>query len=196
MKNIIFLVAVGIISFTACNSGGNKSIKTDDTTQVKSPEDIPVTPVSGIDAKPAASIKEILGGYISMKNALANDNGNDAASAGNTMVTAFQKFDKSSLTAEQKKAYEDVEDDAREHAEHIGKNASNIPHQREHFDMLSKDMYELVKTFGGGQLLYQDYCPMYNDGKGATWLSEVKEIKNPYLGKKMPTCGSVKEELK
>jgi hypothetical protein len=37
---------------------------------------------------------------------------------------------------------------------------------------------------------------MYNDGKGANWLSETKEIANPYLGKSMPTCGSVKEELK
>ena len=45
------------------------------------------------------------------------------------------------------------------------------------------------------QTLYKDFCPMYSDGKGATWLSETKEIKNPYLGKKMPTCGSMKEEI-
>jgi hypothetical protein len=180
MKNILFLVA--IVSFAACNSNTPaKSIQTKSDT---------------IDAKPTVSIKEIVAGYLSMKNALANDNGNEAATAGNTMVSAFQKFDTSSLTTGQKKTYEDLEEDAREHAEHIGKNASNIPHQREHFDMLSKDMYELVKTFGSGQPLYQDYCPMYNDGKGATWLSEIKEIKNPYLGKEMPTCGSVKEELK
>ena len=57
-------------------------------------------------------------------------------------------------------------------------------------------MYDMVKAFGGGQLLYQDFCPMYNNQKGAAWLSETKEIKNPYLGKKMPTCGSVKEEIK
>ncbi len=37
---------------------------------------------------------------------------------------------------------------------------------------------------------------MANDGKGAIWLSEVKEIKNPYLGSKMPDCGSVKETIK
>jgi hypothetical protein len=183
MKNILFLVA--IISFAACNS--NTPAKSNDIIQ---------TITDTIDAKPAPSIKEIVAGYLSMKNALASDNGNEAATAGNTMVSAFQQFDTSSLTAVQKKTYTDLEEDAREHAEHIGKNASNIPHQREHFDLLSKDMYELVKIFGGGQPLYQDYCPMYNDGKGATWLSEIKEIKNPYLGKKMPTCGSVKEELK
>jgi hypothetical protein len=97
------------------------------------------------------------------------------------MVEAFQKFDRSALTAEQKKNYEDVEDDAREHAEHIGKKWRQHPHQREHFDMLSKDMYELVKTFGAGQSLYKDSCPMYNDGKGATWLSEVKRDQKSLL---------------
>ena len=62
--------------------------------------------------------------------------------------------------------------------------------------MLSKDVYDLVKAFGGGQVLYKNFCPMYNDKKGAIWLSETKTIKNPYYGKKMLTCGSVQEELK
>jgi hypothetical protein len=96
----------------------------------------------------------------------------------------------------QAKLYKDVEDDAKEHAEHIGANAGNIKHQREHFDMLSKDIYDLVKAFGGGRVLYKDFCPMYNDKKGAIWLSESKTIKNPYYGKSMSTCGSVQEEMK
>ena len=45
-------------------------------------------------------------------------------------------------------------------------------------------------------MIYKDFCPMYNDNKGAIWLSESKEIKNPYFGKSMSTCGTVKEELK
>ena len=91
------------------------------------------------------------------------------------------------LTAAQKKTYEDVEADAREHAEHIGANGGNIAHQREHFELLSKDIYDLVKAFGGGQVLYKDFDPMFNNGKGAFWLSETKEIKNPYMGKAMLT---------
>ncbi|MFN8284147.1 MAG: DUF3347 domain-containing protein [Chitinophagales bacterium] len=142
------------------------------------------------------SIKEIVSNYLQVKNAFAKDNTNDAATAGKALEAAFKSFDKSTLTAEQKKTYEDIEDDAREHAEHIGANGGNIKHQREHFDLLSKDMYDLVKAFGAGQTLYKDYCPMYNDNKGAIWLSETKEIKNPYLGKAMPTCGTMKEELK
>jgi hypothetical protein len=148
-----------------------------------------------VDAKVAASIMNIVERYLNLKNALANDKTKDAAAAGKEIVEVMGTLDKSFLTADQKELYEDVEDDAREHAEHIGANAANIEHQREHFDMLSKDVYDLVKTFGAGQVLYKDFCPMYNDKKGAMWLSETKAIKNPYYGKKMLTCGSVQEEL-
>jgi len=142
------------------------------------------------------SVKDITTAYLQLKNALTKDNTNDAATAGKSLESAFKNFDQSALTAEQKKSYADIEDDAREHAEHIGANAGNIEHQREHFDMLSKDIYDLVKAIGGGQPLYKDFCPMYNKKKGAIWLSETKDIKNPYYGKQMLTCGSVKEEIK
>jgi len=149
-----------------------------------------------INTKAAASIKEIVEHYLHLKNALVNDNTKDAAAAGKELIDAMGKVDKSSLTPEQMKLYEDVVDDAREQAEHIGENAGKIEHQREHFDMLSNDLYDLVKAFGSGQVLYKDFCPMYNNKKGAIWLSEIKAIKNPYYGKKMLTCGSVKEEMK
>lgn len=166
-----------------------------ETTVVKSEENTTSTSLV-VDARVAASIKEIVENYLQLKNALVNDNTQDAATVGKKIVSALEKLNKSFLTADQKKLYEDVEDDAREHAEHIGENAGNIEHQREHFDMLSNDLYDLVKEFGSGQVLYKDFCSMYNDKKGAIWLSETKEIKNPYYGKKMETCGSVKEEIK
>jgi hypothetical protein len=37
---------------------------------------------------------------------------------------------------------------------------------------------------------------MHNNKKGAIWFSETKEIKNPYLGSKMLTCGEIQEEIK
>lgn len=149
-----------------------------------------------VDAKVAASVKEIVDSYLKLKNALTADNSNNVADAGKEMVVVMGNLNKSLLTTDQAKLYKDVEEDAREHAEHIGENAGNIIHQREHFAVLSQDVYDLVKTFGGGQMLYKDFCPMYNDKKGAIWLSETKTIKNPYYGKKMLTCGTVQEDLK
>jgi len=195
MKHIILIATANIVFFAACNGSKNQPKTGNDTVQsaqVTTSE----KPVATADQQSTSSVKEIVNSYLKMKNALAGDDDKGTAAAGDAMVAAFDKFDKSSLTADQKKVYEDVESDAREHAEHIGKNAGNIKHQREHFDMLSKDMYELVKTFGAGQQLYYDHCPMYNNGKGADWISETKEISNPYFGKKMSGCGTVKEELK
>jgi len=195
MSKKIIMVLMTAVLFTACNQksdSNSEEVSTAVTTESA------VTPTSASDTSETgnASVKDILTGYLKIKDAFANDDDKSAADAGNEMVTAFEKFDKSKLSAEQSKIYADIEDDAREHAEHIGKNAGNIKHQREHFEMLSKDMYQLVKTFGAGQQLYYDYCPMYNDGKGGNWLSQAKVISNPYMGKKMATCGSVKEELK
>ncbi|MBC6491569.1 hypothetical protein BC349_10955 [Flavihumibacter stibioxidans] len=61
--------------------------------------------------------------------------------------------------------------------------------------MLSNSFYELVKNFGGGRTLYHAHCPMANNNQGALWLSESMEIKNPYFGSEMLTCGSIEEQI-
>ena len=111
------------------------------------------------------------------------------------MFTSLKEFDASGFNEEDKKFYDDIADDAKEHAEHIGDNIGNIGHQREHFETISKDMHDLAYKFGAGEKLYVTFCPMYNNNKGATWISETKEISNPYFGSKMKTCGEVKGEL-
>ena len=55
----------------------------------------------------ASSINGILSSYLQLKNALANDNGKDAATAGGAMVSAFKNFDLSSLPADKKKTFEE-----------------------------------------------------------------------------------------
>jgi hypothetical protein len=200
MKNLIILSTIGLLSFSmvACDQT-NKSTSANtgkDTTVATSPSAATPRTKSGVDPKTAAAVKEMVGNYLQLKNALTKDNSNDAATAGKTLSDGFAKLDQSVLTPTQKKSYTDIADDAKEMAEHIGISAGKLPHQREHFDMLSKDMLDLVKLFGAGQPLFVDHCPMYNNNKGADWLSEAKDIKNPYLGTKMSTCGAVKEELK
>lgn len=75
-------------------------------------------------------------------------------------------------------------------------NASDLSEQRQLFSSVSNEMTTLVK---GGQLssgaLYLEYCPMANGNTGAYWLSNEKQIKNPYFGDRMLKCGSVKETI-
>ncbi|WP_317044539.1 hypothetical protein [Maribacter sp. 4G9] len=43
--------------------------------------------------------------------------------------------------------------------------------------------------------VYIQKCPMANNNKGAFWLSMEKEIKNPYYGDQMLTCGSIIDSI-
>ena len=145
--------------------------------------------------KTSFSIKEIVDNYLSLKNALTKDDSDSAANAGKTLIAVMAKIDMTNLSAEQMKTYMEIAVDAKEHAEHISENAGKLDHQREHFILLSKDVNDLITTFGTEQKLYQDFCPMANDNKGAIWISETKEINNPYFGSQMLTCGSIKKEF-
>ena len=196
MKKIIFIFAIAATTLAACNSTGNKSTgnqKANNGTQASSQTDNAKTS-SGVNN--TAATKEMVIQYLHIKDGLAKDNGNDAATAAKAFVETTAKVDIASFNADKKKTWEDISADAKEMAEHIGANPDKLEHQREHFEMLSKDMYDLVKAFGGGQILYKVFDTMYNNGKGAFWLSETKEIKNPYMGKAMLNSGAIQEEIK
>jgi hypothetical protein len=204
MKTIITgALVVATVTFAACNNNSSKSHeKQEHDTAATAGEAMKETDHSIAEVKPqftkvddkvASSLTAVFGDYLRLKNGLAADNSTEAANSGKAMEAALGKVDKAAMTPEQQKVYQENEDDLKEHAEHIGKNEGNIEHQREHFAQMSEDVYALVKAFGTKPALYHDYCPMYNDNKGALWLSETKEVKNPYLGSKMPGCGSVKE---
>jgi Cu(I)/Ag(I) efflux system membrane fusion protein len=73
-------------------------------------------------------------------------------------------------------------------------NAENLGSQREHFAMLSENILEMTESFGlEKDKVYKQFCPMAFNDKGANWLSEIEEIRNPYFGDDMLTCGEVKE---
>lgn len=210
MKKIILnILSISILTFTACNNSESKTedkehdmntMNKDTALHVTALDDKEIKTVTvsftNVDAKLSASIKEIVDHYLHIKNGLAGDNADEAASGAKLMRKAISRLDKSLFTAEQKKVYDEIEEGMKEHTEHIGKNADKIKHQRFHFVLLSKDIYTLVKAFGAGRTLYHDHCPMARDNQGAMWISEIKEVKNPYFGSKMLTCGTVEEVIK
>lgn len=135
----------------------------------------------------------IIDAYIQIKNGLVADNKKDAAKGGTALLAAFTKFDMSTLKGKVHTDYMEIYESAKEQAEHIVR--SPIDHQREHFEALSEDINDLISLLGTTKTLYRDFCPMANNNKGAYWLSEVKEIKNPFFGSKMMSCGSVKTQI-
>jgi hypothetical protein len=196
MKKLIFSFAIAAITLAACNSTGNKSAANQNENngaQASSPTDNAAT---ASVVKNTSATKEIVTQYLLIKDGLANDNGKDAATSAKAFVQAIGFVDIASFNADQKKTWEDISADAKEMAEHIGENPGKLEHQREHFVMLSKDIFDLVKAFGSEQVLYKVFDSMSNEGKGAFWLNANKEIKNPYMGKAMSGSGTIQEEIK
>lgn len=68
--------------------------------------------------------------------------------------------------------------------------------KRQEFQMISGITYELIKNTGmKNQTVYRDFCPMFNSGDGAFWLSDSAAIRNPYYGTDMPDCGQLSETI-
>lgn len=198
MNKSIIIAVIFAFGVMACQSKETKEGESNEQHH-----DDPATPAEHMDPSDQtkmgkmqeSKLENIITAYLNLKNALVADNPKDAATFGNKVVAEISKLEVKSFTTEQKKVYDEVMDDAIEQAEHIGDNGSNIAHQREHFAMLSMDIDDLLAVFGSNKVLYQDFCPMYDNNKGAVWISEIKEIKNPYYGSKMLSCGSIKKEL-
>jgi hypothetical protein len=199
----LFIGVLAAISIIAYSCGDNASTAkkeehapeahaaTEENAEVK----VVKASFTNVDAAVADHIKKITDHYLQIKNALTNAKPAEAGDAANKISEAIKGFDKSLLSADQKKVYDQQEESLKTTAEHIAKSTGDIGHQREQFSTMSESLYTVVKAFGGGKTLYHDHCPMAKDGKGAMWLSETKEIKNPYFGDKMMECGSVEEEI-
>lgn len=203
MKNIILSSIAFMFLFTACNQ------KTKETENLNSEIVEKAVPTSNVDldvAQPEIDIKkatsssininEILNDYLSLKNTLVNDDSKAAALAAEKFIVTLSSLNSSSLDVDNKKKYDAIGAKMSKDLKHISGNAGKMDHQREYFALVSKEVTDLIKTFGTDRKLYKDYCPMYNGGKSGYWISETKEIKNPYYGSEMLSCGGIVETLK
>lgn len=206
-KLILGVFAISIVTLTACNNKTEKSAS--DTANQEMNHDGMNHDMKDMNMNDSASAtnssataetkklsQPIIANYLNLKKALASDDAKSAASAAKQLQTSVNSIDMKSIPADIHGKYMTLADKIADNAKHIADNAGNIAHQREQFSSLSGNIGDLISLFGTSQTLYKDFCPMYNDGKGAAWFSESKEIKNPYFGSEMPTCGEVKEVIK
>lgn len=121
---------------------------------------------------------KILKEYVAIKDALVKSNSKEAKSA----ISTFYQTLKSEKDFAQKttlfKATEKL------------LKASDLEKQRANFNEVSTIMWKLIKSSDNvDKTVYYQYCPM----KKAFWLSYDKDIKNPYYGSSMLSCGKVNE---
>ena len=177
MKKMILTIAIGALAFVACNQT-NKTIQ--------------LNP----DEKKTAVFESnpLIEDYLNIENSLVIDDSKTAADAAKTLVEALKSFDEKSHTAKQINVFRKIKVNAIENAQNISHNAVHIEHQREHFKMLSENFYDYAKVADLPAPVYKINCPMYKDG--SFWLSKTKEVKNPFYGDKMISCGEFQETIK
>ncbi len=140
-------------------------------------------------------LKAIFDNYFMLKDALVKTDGNTASVKSKEMLMAINAIKMEKLSIEEHAVWMKVMKDLAFETEHIA-NTKDVSHQRDHFTTLSKNMYVLTKASKMQIPIYYQFCPMANDGKGATWLSKENVVKNPYYGSTMLSCGKVTETTK
>ena len=139
------------------------------------------------------STDEIVTGYLKIKHDLVKSDSKASALDGETLVVSLSTIEVSQLTTAQKAVLAKMVIEIKGQAKTIASTSGKLDKQRKAFRQLSIAVNELVTTFGSSKKLYVDFCPMYEEG--SVWISESKEIKNPYYGAQMLTCGRIKETI-
>ena len=133
--------------------------------------------------------------YFTLKDALVNTDGAAASNASKELVKSIALVQMNKLENDVHMVWMQVFKNLEKDAALISKTTAPNK-QREAFDTLSENMYQLAKVSKQEAPVYLQHCPMANDGKGANWLSREEAIKNPYYGSKMLTCGKVTATIK
>lgn len=136
--------------------------------------------------------KPALDAYYSIKNALVASDAGESAKAAGALLAAMKSIDMNKIEMKQHTEFMKVNSKIVSDAQKIAE-SKDLKKQREIFQSLSDNFYVLAKGVKiSSEPIFQQYCPM----KKAGWLSSESDIKNPYYGSSMLTCGSVKETIK
>lgn len=212
-RTLLYTAAAMLLSVTACdtrtseNQAGETVQSEDlhekhtDAAQMSREEHIKMVKADEVQSftnlpeKARINTSSLTDQYLQMKEGLVDSNPQQVSAAASTMLQSLKAWDGNDLDSEQKDFYQSRSSRMRDHLQHMVDN-KELEKQRDHFARLSKPMTELVSAFGSGQnTLYYQYCPMAFDNKGAYWLSNSKEIRNPFHPEEMLNCGRVAREL-
>lgn len=167
------LMAASLIAVAAC-SGQHESKINDINEDQEIAEDVQDTDVKPIEEGTAVEA------YLRLKDALVASNAAQARQIASDLIAMADAHDVPEIVMP---------------ATEIS-TSDNLDAQRVQFQKMSVSLYNSIKEGKAtDQTLYKQYCPMAFDNEGAYWLSAQKEVKNPYFGDQMLTCGRTEETL-
>lgn len=182
-------LALVVVISISCKEGGNNEAAIPMSSEMH--QEDATEGSSSMSMQQGVSAEAVLKDYFNLKDALVNDDNAKAKELGNALNQSLKSFDGSNYPESEQAELKDLIADATEQAGDISE--SDIKEQREHFKTLSQNITDMVAITGTETKLYEQFCPMYDNGSG--WLSMNEEVQNPYYGNEMLTCGKVQREI-
>lgn len=193
-----WILVCSIVMISAC-SGGNKEDRSEMAEAVP-----PAAKTIQVSAQTTASVTNILSAYYQLKDALVEYDTVAANKAAIGLVTAAdsiytKEIADSALAATLQNFSGSIASEAKALALE-----TDLGEKKRSFSMISENLYPMLQAVQYNQsMVYHQMCPMaFNDNETAFWLSDNREVVNPYLGKKHPKyasgmlhCGEVKDSL-
>lgn len=153
-------------------------------------------PVS-INNQAKKALEPVVTNYFKLKDALVGDDLTAAQKTSVEMAKIVSQVDMHLFKGDAHDMWMDyskIFSDQLEHMHHF----NDIEEVRKHFQPISDAIIAMAQNFGSlnDKTVYVQFCPMAFDDKGAFWISSESEIRNPYFGSSMLTCGEVTDEIK
>ena len=187
MKKILIILAA--LQILACKDQKEVEVKTapshiQETSAVKTTKDLNETETTEQVTFEDEESATILDGYLKVKAALVNTDAVQAATHASQLEKQLANFDPGN------DGIQNLKVSLQELAA-----TQSIAEQRSVFEAVSRQVEAVIDDEIATGMVFKQYCPMAFDGKGAYWLSDSKEIRNPYFGDKMLTCGVVDRRI-
>ncbi len=164
---IAALVIITVSAFSACSNSDQQTASAEkdpsESNKMMDHKDGMTGDMDDMDHGESAESKEISANFSDQRNGQtaaiidafdqtkkgldAND-GVITAEGAKVLIAAFAKLDATKLPEDKRKEFAEIVESAKEHAEHIVK--SEIPHQKEHFESLTKDLKDLFSLINKG----------------------------------------------
>ncbi len=189
LKDILLVLSFAAVAgLAACGSGNGAAGRSQ-----------PAGPAaSKLDSAATGRFTALLADYYRLKDALVRTNSTGADSAATAMQNKIRSIQAAADTNWINR------DSLLLHLDSMASNLDKITAvkdescetKRIYFKPVSDALYAALRSIQLRHVpVYHIFCPMAFREKGAFWLSNAPEIRNPYFGAKMIECGEVIDTL-
>ncbi|HUU04400.1 MAG TPA: efflux RND transporter periplasmic adaptor subunit [Patescibacteria group bacterium] len=141
------------------------------------------------------AIDRVAQAYFSIQDAFSRDNLENAQKAAADLLRELATADMKLLKGETHLQWMKLEARITKSTQDL-KSAKDIEAARSSFENLTEPITTAIAEFGGGKkAVYRFHCPMAFDNKGAYWLQDHQQTRNPYFGASMLSCQDSVETL-